>query len=116
MENTKELTLGEKRVGLNFNPSNDPIVTQIKTQVAALIDLCESLKAKEPRLAATAQTQFEGASMWAVKLATTKSVEDKKPEDGAGQTTAPAGGEAGATSAGGTTTDGAGVAPGGAAA
>lgn len=72
MSDTKELTLGEERVGLNFNPANDPTVTQIKTAVAALIDLCESLKAKNPRLAATAQTQFEGASMWAVKLATFK--------------------------------------------
>lgn len=63
-------TLGEQRVRTSFNPSADSTVDQIKQQTAKLIDLCETLKAKEPRLAALAQTEFEAACMWAVKAAT----------------------------------------------
>lgn len=63
-------TLGEQRVRTEFNPSNDTVVDQIKQQSAALINLCETLKDKDPRLCATAQTGFEVAAMWAVKLAT----------------------------------------------
>lgn len=68
MEN---LSLGEQRVRTKFNPSADGIVDRIKALTAELINICEEIKAKDPRLAATAQTQYEGAAMWAVKLATT---------------------------------------------
>jgi len=63
-------TVGQARVRASFNPSKESVVDQIKEQTAALIDLCESLKAKDPRLASLAQTAFEEAAMWAVKAAT----------------------------------------------
>lgn len=64
-------TIGEKRVRTNFNPSDQDIVSQIKQKSAELINLCEELKEKEPRLASLAQTAYEEAAMWAVKAATT---------------------------------------------
>lgn len=63
-------TLGEQRVRVAFNTSGDTIVDAIKGQTAGLIDLCETLKAKDPRLAALAQTAYEQACLWAVKAAT----------------------------------------------
>ena len=65
-----EETIGEKRVRLAFNPGSLNMVDNIKAQTAVLIDLCETLKAKDPRLAALAQTAYEEAAMWAVKAAT----------------------------------------------
>lgn len=65
-----ELTIGEKRVRTEFNPSENGVVDQIKQKTAELINLCENLKSKDPRLAATAQTAYEEAAMWAVKAAT----------------------------------------------
>ena len=64
------MTLGEQRVRKSFNPSANDTVEAIKAKSAELIDLCEGLKAKEPRLAALAQTAYEEAAMWAVKAAT----------------------------------------------
>jgi len=55
---------------VKFNPSAEGVVDQIKQQTARLIDLCEELKAKDPRLASLAQTAYEEAAMWAVKAAT----------------------------------------------
>jgi hypothetical protein len=63
-------TIGEQRVRTDFNPSADSIVDQIKQKTAELINMCEDLKSKDPRLAATAQTAYEEAAMWAVKSAT----------------------------------------------
>lgn len=63
-------TIGEQRVRTSFNPSQDDTVSQIKQKTAELINLCEELKAKDPRLASIAQTQYEDAAMWAVKAAT----------------------------------------------
>jgi hypothetical protein len=64
------MTIGEDRVRLGFNPGNDDLVYQIKLRTAGLINTCEDLKAKDPRLAALAQTAYEEAAMWAVKAAT----------------------------------------------
>jgi hypothetical protein len=68
------MTLGEDRVGINFNPSNNPAVGLIKQKAAELIDLCDAMKkdadAEKLRLIALAQTHFEDAAMWAVKAAT----------------------------------------------
>ena len=66
----REMTLGEKRVRKAFNPDANSQVDIIKQKSADLIDLCETLKAKDPRLAALAQTAYEEAAMWAVKAAT----------------------------------------------
>ena len=62
--------LGSSRVRRNFNPGANALVERIKQLTADLIDLCEEHKAKDPRLAALAQTAYEEAAMWAVKLAT----------------------------------------------
>jgi hypothetical protein len=58
------------RVRESFNPSKDNVVDKIKRYTADLIDLCEDLKALDPRLASIAQTTYEEAAMWAVKAAT----------------------------------------------
>ena len=64
------MSIGEDRVRIKFNPDANSVVDQIKQKSAELIDLCETLKAKDPRLAALAQTHYEDAAMWAVKAAT----------------------------------------------
>jgi len=69
MESTTK-SIGETRVRTEFNPSNEGIVDQIKQKSAELINMCEDLKGKDPRIAALAQTNYELAAMWAVKLAT----------------------------------------------
>jgi hypothetical protein len=63
-------TVGETRVRTTFNPSENSMVDLLKQKTADLIDMCETLKAKDPRLASLAQTSFEEAAMWAVKAAT----------------------------------------------
>ena len=65
-------TIGEKRVRAGFNPSESELVQAIKAGTAAMIDICEDNKENDPRLCALAQTAFEEAAMWAVKLATAK--------------------------------------------
>jgi hypothetical protein len=65
------MTIGEDRVRITFNPSDNSVVSQIKQKSAELIDLCETLKEKDARLASLAQTHYEDAAMWAVKAATT---------------------------------------------
>ena len=63
-------SLGAKRVRESFNPSADSLVDKVKRLSADLIDLCEEHKSGDPRLAALAQTAYEEAAMWAVKLVT----------------------------------------------
>lgn len=65
-----EPTVGEQRVRTTFNPSANTDVDVIEQKSAELINLCENLKAKDPRLASLAQTSYEEAAMWAVKAAT----------------------------------------------
>lgn len=72
------MTKGEYRVGINFNPSGDDMVGQIKRKAADLIDLIETINTdgetdqyiEVSRLKALAQTEIESAAMWAVKAAT----------------------------------------------
>lgn len=74
----KELTLGEKRVRVEFNPSNVGNVNFFKEKTAELINVCEDLKPQDgsmmsgekARLISLAQTAYEEAAMWAVKAAT----------------------------------------------
>ena len=68
----KQLTIDEQRVRTEFNPSNNGLVDQIKQKAAELINLCEEVKTKDPRLVALAQSAFEEGAMWAVKAATAK--------------------------------------------
>jgi hypothetical protein len=65
-------SLGARRVRESFNPSGHMGVDKIKRYSADLIDLCEENKHLDPRLAALAQTAYEEAAMWAVKLVTTE--------------------------------------------
>jgi hypothetical protein len=71
-ETTTPGSLGAARVRESFNPSGHDVVDKLKRYTADLIDLCEDLKPLDPRLAALAQTAYEEAAMWAVKLATTQ--------------------------------------------
>lgn len=73
---TRELTFGEKAVGLTFNPSGDPQVTAAKTLYAAIIDQLNDAHAaalKTPggqgkaALLEVAVNQAVTAQMWAVK-------------------------------------------------
>lgn len=73
----RPLTFGEKVVGISFNPSNDPIVDEIKRGYADLIDKLDRIRndakagwGEQERLASIAITQAEDAQMWAVKAAT----------------------------------------------
>lgn len=72
------MSVGEDRVRVMFNPSADGVVDQIKRKTAELIDLCETLKQKEARLASLAQTHYEDAAMWAVKAATAQAWRDEQ--------------------------------------
>jgi len=71
-------TLGEKRVRIDFNPSNAGNVNALKARAAEAINILESFKTDERnnhdaealRLIALAQTAFEEAAMWGVKAVT----------------------------------------------
>jgi hypothetical protein len=63
-------SIGEQRVRTDFNVSGSSVVDAIKQKTAELINLCEELKAKDPRLASLAQIEYETAAMYAVKAAT----------------------------------------------
>ena len=65
-----EKTIGEQRVRTDFNVGNSSVVDDIKRKTAELINLCETLKEKDGRLASLAQTYFETAAMYAAKAAT----------------------------------------------
>lgn len=79
----KNLTLGERRVKVSFNPSKDEqaiYVNRIKQQAAELIDLINDAAASPQftdedfgdwkRLKALAITAIEEGAMWGVKAAT----------------------------------------------
>lgn len=76
MEDTqRELSYGEKAVGLTFNPSNDANVQKVKELYAEIIDLCNQLRTdagqgEKGRLLSVAITEAQTAQMWAVKGAT----------------------------------------------
>jgi hypothetical protein len=71
-------SIGEARVRVEFNPSNNNVVDRIKFMSSECIDLCEDLRGaggpaisgEKARLIALAQTAYEEAAMWAVKAAT----------------------------------------------
>lgn len=68
----REPTLGESRVGIDFNPSGDPEIARVKRKAADLIDAVNALPAptgEAARVRAVAMTEIEGAAMWAVKAA-----------------------------------------------
>ena len=81
MTESRELTFGEKAVGLTFNPSNNPAVDACKRTFAAAIDQMNELRssavecknAEIARMASVAITEAQTAQMWAVKAITWKS-------------------------------------------
>lgn len=75
VENPTELSFGEKAVGLEFNPSGDERVTNLKRRAAEFINECDNLRqtSDDPevkRMASVAITEAQTAQMWAVKAAT----------------------------------------------
>lgn len=73
---TKELTFGQKAVGVTFNPSQNQSVASIKQKFADLIDNLDGLRndpnmgAGVKRHASIAITDLETAQMRAVKALT----------------------------------------------
>ena len=68
----RELTYGEKAVGLTFNPSSDEKVQKVKELYAQIIDFCNDLRTEagqgeKGRLLSVAITEAQSAQMWAVK-------------------------------------------------
>lgn len=71
----RELSFGEKAVGLGFNPSQDPAVYACKAGFAHVIDLMNDLRDRSDdadvrRMASVAITEAQTAQMWAVKAIT----------------------------------------------
>lgn len=72
---SREMTFGEKAVGLTFNPSGDQTVHELKEAYAKVIDVLYNMRqsthsTEQARLASIAITEAQGAQMWAVKAAT----------------------------------------------
>lgn len=69
----RELTYGEKAVGLTFNPSGDAKVhDEVKRLFAQIIDICAEIRTEagqgeKGRLLSVAITEAQTAQMWAVK-------------------------------------------------
>lgn len=77
MSEEREMTFGEKAVGLTFNPSNDDAVANCKAEFARVIDRMNDLRnttdnAEVKRMASVAITEAQTAQMWAVKAITWK--------------------------------------------
>lgn len=74
----RELTYGEKAVGISFNPSGDTAVNTVKRYYAQIIDDMNSLRSnpeatqEAKRLFSIAITEAQTAQMWAVKAITYK--------------------------------------------
>lgn len=74
------MTLGERRIRTNFNPSGKSFIDEIKDKSAELIDLINGSAPKPElddedfkefkRLQALAMTHYETAAMFAVKCLT----------------------------------------------
>jgi hypothetical protein len=74
--NQRELSYGEKAVGITFNPSKDENVDKIKQLYAEIIDKLNCERGEEgtekARLLSVAITEAQTAQMWAVKGITWK--------------------------------------------
>jgi len=71
----RELTFGEKAVGLTFNPGGNAEVNTIKAAFAAIIDQLNDLRTQagpgdKGRMYSEAITDAQSAQMWAVKAIT----------------------------------------------
>lgn len=79
MSAERELTFGEKAVGLTFNPSNNGDVQVLKEAYAKIIDLLDDFRKgyikrgdnpEMVRLCSIAITEAQTAQMWAVNAVT----------------------------------------------
>lgn len=74
MNTERQMTEGEHRVGISFNPSNNAQVDSVKRRVAELIDDMQAIASNRDhpgaRCASLAMTELESAAMWAVKAIT----------------------------------------------
>lgn len=72
----REMTYGERAVGLTFNPGGDEKVTKVKQLYAEIIDLMADIRvadrSEKGRLCSVAITEAQTAQMWAVKAITWK--------------------------------------------
>jgi hypothetical protein len=71
-QTTKEMTLGESRCHINFNPSADDKIGTFKRMMADAIDYChklslESLDPEAQRCFEIAMTELETSQMYAIK-------------------------------------------------
>jgi len=74
-DDARELSFGEKAVGLTFNPSGDDAVASCKAEYAGAIDRMNALRLSSDnpevkRMASVAITEAQTAQMWAVKALT----------------------------------------------
>lgn len=71
MADQPTLTFGEKACGVSFNPSNDPVVDEIKKKSAELVDLIHGLRSgvtgEAARYYSKAISHIEDGQMNAVK-------------------------------------------------
>jgi hypothetical protein len=77
MSENREMTYGEKAVGLTFNPSNDDVVGMVKVKFSDILDELNDLRegshdAEMKRMFSIAITEAQTAQMWAVKAITWK--------------------------------------------
>jgi hypothetical protein len=79
---TRELTFGEKAVGITFNPSGDKVVHKVvhetKYYFAKTIDQVHAIREQSDdpevkRMCSVSITELQTAQMWAVKAATWQS-------------------------------------------
>ena len=75
MSEQRELSFGERAVGLTFNPGNNPEVDKCKREFAVVIDRMNHLRNTSEdfevrRMASVAITEAQTAQMWAVKAIT----------------------------------------------
>lgn len=72
----RQLTFGEKAVGISFNPGNNAKVESIKRSFANVIDDLQKLRSEAApssevgRMLSVAITEAQTAQMWAVKAVT----------------------------------------------
>lgn len=72
LKDEKQLSYGEKAVGLTFNPSGDETVMKLKKLYAEIIDILavNHADSEKSRLYHIAITEAQTAQMWAVKAVT----------------------------------------------
>ena len=78
MSENREITYGEKAVGLTFNPSNNDNVSACKAGFAILINMMNDLRnstdnPEVKRMCSVAITEAQTSQMWAVKAITWRS-------------------------------------------